>query len=61
MTVAACDIYSYVNKSLLYAKRGDELIIINPDRYPIPVKNLSNNKQFYVKHDQITILPAVQC
>jgi len=56
MTVATCDIYSYVNKSFLYAKRGDQLIVLNPDQYPMPVKNLFNNLKFYVTHDQITIL-----
>ncbi len=60
MTVAACDIYSYVNKSFLYAKRGDELTILNPDVYPIPVENLINNLKFYVRNDQITILQPVQ-
>jgi hypothetical protein len=49
LTVAACDIYSYVNKSLLYAKRGDKLTILNPDVYPIPVKNLINNLKFDIR------------
>lgn len=50
--VATCDIYSYVSTKIQYAKKGDRLLILR-DTEPIPVKNLSNNKQFYANKNQI--------